>query len=114
MELCLCRVVIGLGHALAGEQVLRAVKIESCFFISRLSLTELSFARCDARECFLILCFADVNTRSGFAGLRLCLFDFDLIIALANPRKHRSGADAISFLEVAHLSINATRLLKRD
>src|SRR6266446_9292066 len=81
--------------------------------MSCLSIGELSLARFDGGERFLILCSAGVNSRSRLRGLRFGFFDFDLILALAHAREHRSRDNCIAFLEVTQLAVDATHLLQR-
>ena len=48
-----------------------------------------------------------------FASLRFCLFEPDLIVALSNTRQHGAAANAVALLDIAHLSVNTTDLMKR-
>src|SRR5205807_8422276 len=76
------------------------------------SIGELSLARFDGGERFLILCSAGVNSRSRLRGLRFGFFEFDPILTLAHTRQHRSRDNCIAFLDVTQLAVDATHLLQ--
>src|SRR5260370_33641440 len=60
-----------------------------------------------------MLSFVGVHRRARLGGLRFGFFDFGLIIALADPRQHRSRDNCVAFLEVTYLPVDAPDLLQR-